>query len=143
MLLSNGTAFVDAGQVVADGREIIAVDDFDNDGKSDLVWRRDNGELYFQGDVLDNAGSPMVIAGQSERQPRLAFSGDDIVVSADQLGSNFSYRFTMIGSDGSSVEGIWSKLAQARFGREAGGRVGVLWEIRADETAHEVYSGGD
>src|SRR3546814_13570636 len=55
-----------------------------NDGKSDLVWRRDNGELYFQGDVLDNAGSPMVIAGQSERQPRLAFSGDDIVVSADR-----------------------------------------------------------
>ena len=90
ILLSNGTAFVDAGQVVADGREIIAVDDFDNDGRSDLVWRRDNGELHFQGDVLDNAVSPMVIAGQSERQPRLAFTGDDIVVSADQLGSKFS-----------------------------------------------------
>src|SRR3546814_11323717 len=53
ILLSNGTAFVDAGQVVADGREIIAVDGFDNDGKSDLVWRRDHGELYFQGHRME------------------------------------------------------------------------------------------
>jgi Ca2+-binding RTX toxin-like protein len=138
ILLSSGTAFADAGQVAVDGKEIIAVDDFDNDGKSDLVWRRDNGELYFQSDVLGTAETAMIIAGQSERQPRLAFTGDDIMVSADQLGPSFSYRFTMIGSDGSSVEGIWSKLAQARFGLEAAGKVGVLLEVRDDATGRLV-----
>src|SRR3546814_10036945 len=44
----------------------------------------------------------------------------------------------MVGSDGSSVEGIWSKLAQARFGLEAAGRVGVLLEVRDDVTGQLV-----
>src|SRR3546814_13045945 len=40
----------------------------------------------------------------------------------------------MISRDGSIVGGIWSKLAQARFGLEAAGRVGVLLEVRDDVT---------
>ncbi len=138
ILLSTGTGFVDTGRISAGTAEIVAVDDFDNDGKSDIVWRRANGELYFQSGVLDAATDPMVIADQSHAQPDLAFVGDAIMVSAESLGANFSYRFTMIGNDGSGVEGIWSKLPQARFELGTASRKGVLLEIRDDSTGQLV-----
>jgi Ca2+-binding RTX toxin-like protein len=133
-LRSTGTGFVDAGRVADGSSTIVAVADFDGDGRADLVIRGADGQLTRLGQPLSDAAPPMILADQSHGQPAVALLGDEIAVSVTPSGTDMSYRFSLVTQNGNSIMGVWSDLPEARFELDATGVIGVMVEIRNDLT---------
>lgn len=138
LLPSSGTAFVDAGRASVGDSTVVAVDDFDGDGRADLVLRGADGQLSWLGNPLLDATSPMVVVDQSNGQPTLSFLGDVVAVSVASAGTNMSYRFSLVTQGSTSVVGIWSDLPEAHFPIDAAGVIGVMLEIRDNANGEQT-----